>query len=305
MALVELKARFDERMNIHWAKALEEAGVHVVYGQPALKTHAKCVLVVRREGDGVRNYVHIGTGNYHSATARLYTDFGLFTTDEQIGADVADMFNYLTGFGRPLHYRKVLIAPNQLRDGILSQIERTIASHSPQTPGRIMMKMNALVDGRCIRALYEASRAGVQVDLNVRGICCLRPGVPGVSENIRVVSIVGRLLEHSRVYSFEREDQHTIYIGSADLMPRNLDHRVELATPIESPALRAELLDSLDRAFADNQSSWELDAQGVWTRRSPAPGERPRSLQLELAELHSRRTPEEEHPRAGEAAPVG
>jgi polyphosphate kinase len=303
VALVELKARFDERMNIHWAKALEEAGVHVVYGQPALKTHAKCVLVVRREGDGVRNYVHIGTGNYHSATARLYTDFGLFTTDEQIGADVADMFNYLTGFGRPLHYRKVLIAPSRLRDGILSQIEQTIASHSPQTPGRIMMKMNALVDGRCIRALYKASQAGVQVDLNVRGICCLRPGVPGVSENIRVVSIVGRLLEHSRVFCFERDGEHTIYIGSADLMPRNLDHRVELAAPIESPALRAELLDALDRAFADNQSSWELDAQGVWRSRSPGPGERPRSLQLELAELHSRRVAEE-RALPGEPAPV-
>ncbi len=304
VALVELKARFDERMNIHWAKALEEAGVHVVYGQPALKTHAKCVLVVRREGDGVRNYVHIGTGNYHSATARLYTDFGLFTTDEQIGADVADMFNYLTGFGRPLHYRKVLIAPNQLRDGILSQIEQTIAAHSPQTPGRIAMKMNALVDGRCIRALYEASQAGVQVDLNVRGICCLRPGLPGVSENIRVVSIVGRLLEHSRVYAFERDGEHTIYIGSADLMPRNLDHRVELATPIESPALRAELLDVLERAFADNQSSWELDGEGVWTRRSPDSDPthpRPRSLQLELAELHSRRDAVEERPASGAA----
>jgi polyphosphate kinase len=293
VALVELKARFDERMNIHWAKALEEAGVHVVYGQPALKTHAKCVLVVRREGDGVRNYVHIGTGNYHSATARLYTDFGLFTTDEQIGSDVADMFNYLTGFGRPLHYRKVLIAPNQLRDGILSQIEQTIASHSPQTPSRIMMKMNALVDGRCIRALYAASQAGVQVDLNVRGICCLRPGVPGVSENIRVVSIIGRLLEHSRVLCFERDGEHTIYIGSADLMPRNLDHRVELATPVESPPLRAELLDTLERAFADNQNAWELDSDGSWTRRKPAPGEPPRSLQLELAELHSRRAAEE------------
>ena len=293
VALVELKARFDERMNIHWAKAMEEAGVHVVYGQPALKTHAKCVLVVRREGDGARNYVHIGTGNYHSATARLYTDFGLFTTDEQIGADVADMFNYLTGYGRPLHYRKVLVAPNQLRDGILEQIELTIASHSPQSPGRIAMKMNALVDGRCIRALYEASQAGVQVDLNVRGICCLRPGIPGISENIRVVSIVGRLLEHSRVYAFERDGEHTIYIGSADLMPRNLDHRVELATPVESPPLRAELLDTLERAFADNQSSWELDAEGAWTRRAPAPGERPRSLQLELAELHSRRTADE------------
>ncbi len=214
VALVELKARFDERMNIHWAKALEEAGVHVVYGQPALKTHAKCVLVVRREGDGVRNYVHIGTGNYHSATARLYTDFGLFTTDEQIGADVADMFNYLTGFGRPLHYRKVLIAPNQLRDGILSQIEQTIALHSLQTPGRIMMKMNALVDGRCIRALYEASQAGVRVDLNVRGICCLRPGIPGVSENIRVVSIVGttaRALARIRVRARRRaHDLHRL-----------------------------------------------------------------------------------------------
>jgi polyphosphate kinase len=304
VALVELKARFDERMNIHWAKALEEAGVHVVYGQPALKTHAKCVLVVRREGDGVRNYVHIGTGNYHSATARLYTDFGLFTTDEQIGADVADMFNYLTGFGRPLHYRKVLIAPNQLRDGILAQIERTIASHSRETPGRIMMKMNALVDGRCIRALYEASQAGVQVDLNVRGICCLRPGIPGVSENIRVVSIVGRLLEHSRVYAFERDGEHTIYIGSADLMPRNLDHRVELATPIESPALRAELLDTLERAFADNQNSWELDAEGAWTRRKPGPDEPPRSLQLELAELHSARTAEE-RPAGGAGGPEG
>jgi polyphosphate kinase len=297
VALVELQARFDERMNIHWAKALEEAGVHVVYGQPSLKTHAKCVLVVRREGDGVRNYVHIGTGNYHSATARLYTDFGLFTTDEQIGADVADMFNYLTGYGRPLHYRKVLTAPNQLREGIIDQIDQTIAAHSPESPGRIAMKMNALVDGRCIRALYRASQAGVRVDLNVRGICCLRPGLEGVSENIRVVSIVGRLLEHSRVYAFEREGEFTIYISSADLMPRNLDHRVELAAPVESAELRAELLDTLERAFADNQSSWELDGEGGWHRRSPGPGEAPRNLQLELAELHAR--------RAGEDRPDG
>jgi polyphosphate kinase len=300
VALVELKARFDEGMNIHWAKAMEEAGVHVVYGQPSLKTHAKCVLVVRREGDGVRNYVHIGTGNYHSATARLYTDFGLFTTDEQIGADVADMFNYLTGYGRPTHYRKVLIAPNQLRDGILEQIDRTIAAHSEQAPARIEMKMNSLVDGRCIRALYRASQAGVQVDLNVRGICCLRPGVPGVSDNIRVVSIVGRLLEHSRVYAFERDGEHTIYISSADLMPRNLDHRVELAVPIASEDARAELLDTLDRAFADNQNSWELDDQGRWSRRAPGPGERPRSLQLELAERYAARAAE--HGRAREAA---
>jgi polyphosphate kinase len=300
VALVELQARFDERMNIHWAKTMEEAGVHVVYGQPSLKTHAKCVLVVRREGDGARNYVHIGTGNYHSATARLYTDFGLFTTDEQIGADVADMFNYLTGYGRPLHYRKVLTAPNQLREGIIDQIERTIAAHSSESPGRIAMKMNALVDGRCIRALYKASQAGVRVDLNVRGICCLRPRLPGVSENIRVVSIVGRLLEHSRVYAFERDGEHTIYISSADLMPRNLDHRVELAVPIESAELRTELLDTLDRAFADNQSSWELDCEGIWHRRGRPglkPGEQPRNLQLELAELHAR--------RAGEDRPDG
>src|SRR6202043_3260447 len=173
-------------------------------------------------------------GNYPPGTPRLYTVFGLFTTDEQIGADVADMFNYLTGYGRPTHYRKVLIAPNQLRDGILEQIDRTIAAHSPQAPARIEMKMNSLVDGRCIRALYRASQAGVQVDLNVRGICCLRPGVPGISENIRVVSIVGRLLEHARVYAFERDDERAVYIASADLMPRNLDHRVELAVPIAS-----------------------------------------------------------------------
>jgi polyphosphate kinase len=302
VALVELKARFDEGMNIHWAKALEEAGVHVVYGQPSLKTHAKCVLVVRREGDGVRNYVHIGTGNYHSATARLYTDFGLFTTDEQIGADVADMFNYLTGYGRPLHYRKVLMAPNQLRDGILEQIEQTIEAHSEDSPARITMKMNSLVDGRCIRALYRASQAGVPVDLNVRGICCLRPGVPGFSENIRVVSIVGRLLEHSRVFAFERGGRHTIYIASADLMPRNLDHRVELAAPIESEELRAELLDTLERAFADNQNSWELEQDGRWTRRSPGPGESPRSLQLELAELYAGRAGEQRPARGPETA---
>jgi polyphosphate kinase len=301
VALVELQARFDERTNIHWAKALEEAGVHVVYGQPALKTHAKCVLVVRREGDGVRNYVHIGTGNYNSATARLYTDLGLFTTDEEIGADVADMFNHLTGFGRPLRYRKVLVAPEHLRAGILAQIDRTIASHSPRSPARIQMKMNALVDGRCIEALYRASQAGVQVELNVRGICCLRPGVPGVSENIRVVSIVGRLLEHSRIYAFERGGENAVYIASADLMPRNLDHRVELAVPIESEELREELLDVLARAFADNQNSWELDSGGAWHRRAPGPGERPRSLQLELAELYTARAARAGAERTGPA----
>jgi polyphosphate kinase len=305
VALVELQARFDERMNIHWAKAMEEAGVHVVYGQPALKTHAKCVLVVRREGDGVRNYVHIGTGNYHSATARLYTDFGLFTVDEQIGADVADMFNYLTGYGRPLHYRRVLTAPNMLRDGIIERIERTVAAHSENEPARIAMKMNALVDGRCIRALYAASQAGVQIDLNVRGICCLRPGLPGISENIRVVSIVGRLLEHSRIYAFERGDEREVFIASADLMPRNLDHRVELAAPILEPELQDELLDTLARAFADNQSSWELDGDGNWHRRTPGPGDRPRNMQLEIAELHTARAASEGEVPAAAQVPAG
>jgi polyphosphate kinase len=289
VALVELTARFDERMNIHWAKALEEAGVHVVYGQPALKTHAKCVLVVRREGDGVRNYVHVGTGNYHSATARLYTDFGLFTVDEEIGVDVAEMFNNLTGYGRPLRYRKALVAPAHLREGLIAEIDATIAAHTPEAPGRIAMKMNALVDGPCIRALYRASMAGVKVDLNVRGICCLRPGLPGISENITVVSVVGRLLEHARIYSFERKDEHPVYIASADLMPRNLDHRVELAVPVASPELKDELMDTLERAFADNQSSWRLGSDDVWRRRSPGPGERERSMQVELMELHARR----------------
>jgi polyphosphate kinase len=300
VALVELTARFDERMNIHWAKALEEAGVHVVYGQPALKTHAKCVLVVRREGDGVRNYVHIGTGNYHSATARLYTDFGLFTIDEDIGRDVAEMFNNLTGYGRPLRYRRTLVAPAHLREGLIAEIDATIAAHTPESPGRIAMKMNALVDGHCIRALYRASMAGVKVDLNVRGICCLRPGVEGVSENITVVSVVGRFLEHSRIYSFERAGEHTVYIASADLMPRNLDHRVELAAPISSPELKRELMDTLQRAFADNQGSWQLHPDNVWRRRSPAPQGRRRDMQVELMELHARRTAEA-HPVEREA----
>jgi polyphosphate kinase len=296
VALVELTARFDERMNIHWAKALEEAGVHVVYGQPALKTHAKCVLVVRREGDGVRNYVHVGTGNYHSATARLYTDFGLFTIDEDIGSDVAEMFNNLTGYGRPLRYRKTLVAPAHLREGLIAEIDATIAAHTPESPGRIAMKMNALVDGHCIRALYRASMAGEKVDLNVRGICCLRPGIEGISENITVVSVVGRFLEHSRIYSFERDGGRTVYIASADLMPRNLDHRVELAAPVCAPELEQELVDTLERAFADNQSSWQLDPDNVWRRRSPAPGERKHNMQVELMELHTR--------RAAEARPV-
>ncbi|HEX6026821.1 MAG TPA: polyphosphate kinase 1 [Solirubrobacter sp.] len=286
VCLVEVKARFDERANIQWGRALEEAGVHVVYGLPSLKTHAKCILVIRREGDGVRHYLHVGTGNYNAKTARLYTDFGLLTCDEAIAADVADMFNFLTGFARPQGYRTVLVAPAHMRQGIIEEIERTIAAHEDGRPARIRMKMNSLVDKECIQALYRASQAGVPVDINVRGICCLKPGVPGVSENIRVVSIVGRFLEHSRIYSFERDGGATIYIGSADLMPRNLDTRVELLTPIRDEGLRADLMDTLDRCFADNTNAWELSEAGTWTRRSPN-GEEPRNVQRELMAAHA------------------
>ncbi len=285
VCLVELKARFDERANITWARALEEAGVHVVYGHPALKTHAKCILVVRREGDGVRHYVHIGTGNYHATTARLYTDVGLFTCDDEIGADVADMFNFLTGLARPTGHRKVLVAPTGMRDGIIEEIERTVAAHERGEAARIALKLNSLVDRRCIRALYRASQAGVRVDLNVRGICCLRPGVEGVSENIRVVSVLGRFLEHSRILTFTRGDEVRVLIGSADLMPRNLDTRVELIAPIEDPALREQLLDVVERSLADDTGAWELCGDGIWAKRTP--GDPPRSVQRELMQRHA------------------
>jgi polyphosphate kinase len=286
VCLVEVKARFDERVNIQWARAMEEAGVHVVYGLPALKTHAKCVLVVRREGDGVRHYLHVGTGNYHAKTARLYTDFGLLTCDEELGADVADMFNFLTGFARPRGYRQVLVAPLHLRDGIIAEIEKTIAAHEQGRPARIRMKMNSLVDRACIQALYRASQAGVPIEINVRGICCLRPGVPGVSETISVISIVGRFLEHSRIYGFERDGDWRVYIGSADLMPRNLDTRVELLAPVRDTALCSDLLDTLERCFADNVNAWDLHEDGGWTRRTPGDAE-PRSVQRELMTAHA------------------
>jgi len=291
VCMVELKARFDEEANIHWAKSLEESGVHVVYGIPGLKTHVKAIVVARREGDRVREYVHIGTGNYNPKTARLYTDVGLFTADEEIGADVAEMFNFLTGYGRPAEYRKVLVSPTTMRDRILEEIEATVDAHRDGEEARIALKMNSLVDAACIKALYEAAQVGVRVDLNVRGICCLRPGVPGVSENIRVVSIVGRFLEHSRVYAFQRGEETRVLTGSADLMPRNLDSRVELVVPVEDETLKAELLDVLERCFADNSNAWELDADGVWTKLAPANGQR-RSVQEELRERHAARAAE-------------
>jgi polyphosphate kinase len=278
VCLVELKARFDERRNIGWARELEESGAHVVHGLPGLKTHAKAVLVVRREGSGVRHYVHLGTGNYHAKTARLYEDFGLFTCDPGIAADVAELFNTLTGAARTPEYRHVVVAPDHMRRWFLDQVERTILAKRDGADARIVLKMNALVDARCIRALYEASQEGVRVDLSVRGICCLRPGVPGVSENITVVSVVGRFLEHARIYGFHRGYERAYWIGSPDLMPRNLDTRVELLSPVTDPALRAELEDTLERDLADDTFGWELGPDDDWTRRTG----RTRSVHSEL-----------------------
>ncbi len=267
VCLVELKARFDERLNIHWSRALEEVGAHVVHGIPGLKTHAKAILIVRRERDGVRHYVMIGTGNFHAKNARLYEDFGLFTTDREIGEEVASLFNTLTGYGHPEPQRTTLVAPTWMREPLLAEIEKTVAAHQAGEPSRIVMKMNSLVDQQVIEALYAASRAGVPIDLNVRGICCLIPGLPGISETINVVSVVGRFLEHSRIYSFRRGDEHVYYIGSADMMPRNLDTRVELLVPIEQPELQAELDDTLERCLEDDCNAWTLNSDGSWTRR--------------------------------------
>jgi polyphosphate kinase len=281
VALVELKARFDEQANIVWARALEKAGVHVVYGLVGLKTHSKTALVVRREGGGIRRYAHIGTGNYNPKTARLYTDIGLFTCDEEIGADLTDLFNYLTGYARHDAYRRLMVAPVALRDRIADLIQREIDLHSPERPGLIRIKCNSLVDPALIRALYRASQAGVQVDLIVRGICGLRPGVPGVSDRIRVVSIVGRLLEHSRVLQFGPDE---VWIGSADIMPRNLDRRVEAMVPVRDPELADELRWLLDLMMADNVQGWVLAADGSWARRFPRDGEQPIHAQGALME---------------------
>ena len=280
VCLVELKARFDERRNIGWARALEEAGAHVVHGLPGLKTHAKALLVVRREGARARHYVHIGTGNYHAKTARLYEDFGLFTCDRELGADVAELFNSLTGAARSPEYRKSVIAPDHMRDWFLDEVQKTIDAKQRGEDARIVLKMNALVDARCIRALYEASQAGVRVDLNVRGICCLRPGLEGVSENITVVSVVGRFLEHSRIFGFHRGDERRYWLGSPDIMPRNLDTRVELLAPVDSDPLLAQLEDTLERCLADDTFGWELGPDGDWTRRSGGT----RSVHRELME---------------------
>ena len=289
VVLVELKARFDEASNIGWARVLERAGCHVAYGLVGLKTHSKTALVVRREQGGIRRYVHIGTGNYNAKTARLYSDLGLLSCDEDVGADLTDLFNSLTGYARGGRYRKILVAPAHVREQVLAMIARTTDRHSPRRPGRIVMQMNSLVDAACIRALYAASQAGVQVDLIVRGICRLRPGVPGVSDNIRVRSIVGRFLEHARIWLFANGRRREYYIGSADLMPRNLDLRVEVVTPVTDPDLTGRLQEVLDVMLADNVQAWELHADGGWQHCQPAEGEQRLATQRALRDRALRR----------------
>jgi len=270
--LVELKARFDEENNIYWARRLERVGVHVVYGLVGLKTHSKIVLVVRREKDRMRRYVHIGTGNYNPKTARLYTDLGLFSCREELGADLTDVFNFLTGYSRQKSYREIMVAPVNMRDRFLELIKREIENVQNGFSGRIVGKMNALVDPQIIATLYEASRAGVQIDLIIRGICCLRPGIANLSENIRIISIIGRFLEHSRIFYFYNNSQEEIYIGSADWMSRNLDRRVEVITPIKDPDIAKDLQEILGIMLADNRHAWELQSDGTYIQRHPVDG---------------------------------
>ncbi|MFN8380750.1 MAG: polyphosphate kinase 1 [Anaerolineales bacterium] len=281
--LVELKARFDEESNIGWARALEQVGVHVVYGLVGLKTHCKITMVVRKEGEGIRRYLHLATGNYNAVTSRVYEDVGIFTCDEDMGADATDLFNYLTGYSTKQDYKKLLIAPVNLRQKLEALIMREIEHANAGKKARIIFKMNSIVDDRMIQLLYQASQAGVTVDLLVRGICCLRPGIKGVSENIRVISVVGRYLEHSRIYYFQNNGDDEIYLGSADLMPRNLNHRVEVVFPLENPTHVRHMRDKiLERYLKDNTRARILETNGTYRRIKPADGEKPFDIQNHL-----------------------
>jgi polyphosphate kinase len=271
--LVEIKARFDEANNIEWVKVLEDAGVHVSYGFAGLKTHTKVLLVLRRDPDGLRSYFHIGTGNYHTGTAKLYTDLGLFSCDHELGSDLTHLFNYLTGHSRFAEYRRLLVAPINMRERFLERIAREIDLHRPETPGRIIAKMNQLEDRQIIEELQRASQAGVQIDLIIRGFCCLRPGVPELSDNIRVMSAVGRFLEHSRIFYFRNGGDEEIYLGSGDWMYRNLDRRIESATPVTDPALKHELREILDAHLRDQRQTWDLNPDGSYTQRQPPDAE--------------------------------
>ena len=300
VCLVELKARFDERRNIEWSRELEQAGVHVVHGFPDMKIHAKMTLVVRREAGGLRRYVHLGTGNYHASTARLYEDVGIFTADEEIAADVADVFNYVTGFGRPQKFRKLLVAPFEMRKRFVQEIRRTAEAARKGEKARIRLKLNNLVDPTVIDELYAAGAAGARIDICARSICMLRPGVEGLSETIRVRSILGRFLEHSRIYSFEAGEHSTVLIGSADLMPRNLDRRVEVLVPIENVRARQELQAILDSVFADDVHAWALADDGSWSPVTPKKPDKMvdhQSAMMRRAELRSRRQPPPRAPK--------
>jgi polyphosphate kinase len=265
--LLELKARFDEESNIEWARAMEREGVHVIYGLVGLKVHSKIALVVRKEGDVMRRYVHLGTGNYNPQTGRIYTDLSLFTCDEQIGADATDLFNFLTGYSAKKGLRKLLMAPVSLRQGLESLIEREIELTRKRKKGHLIFKMNGLEDPEIIKLLYRASQAGVRVDLLVRGLCCLRPGIPGVSENITVKSVIGRFLEHARIYFFRNGGREEVYVGSADLMPRNLNRRVEVVFPVKDPRLVSRLRgEILEVYLADTVNTHEMQADGSYRR---------------------------------------
>ena len=293
-AMVELKARFDEENNIVWAQELERAGVHVVYGLAGLKTHAKALLVVRRERDEdggtvIRRYMHLGTGNYNAGTAVVYTDMGLLTCDPDLGADVSELFNLLTGFSKQRTWRKLWVAPETLRPALLAAIERETEHAGAGRPARIVAKMNALVDPQVIQALYRASQAGVEIDLIVRGVCCLRPGVPGVSKRIRVRSIVGRFLEHARVFYFEDGGAGRLYLGSADWMQRNLNARVESLFPIEDARVRREVMKVLDLGLRDNVKARELQAPGADGRARRRSGQRKLDSQTRLLERSRRK----------------
>ena len=265
---MEIKARFDEQANISWARKLEEAGVHVVYGIVGLKTHCKLSLVVRREADGLRRYCHLGTGNYHPSTARFYEDLGLLTCDAQIGEDVSRLFNQLSGYAPKTTFKSLLVAPRSLRSGLIDRINREIAHQRAGLAAKIQIKCNSMVDEAIIDSLYRASQAGVRVDVVVRGICALRPGVPGLSENITVRSVLGRFLEHSRVFTFANGGKPVVYIGSADMMHRNLDRRVEALVRIKDPVHVEYLLTLFDLYLSERTSTWHLDGDGVWTRHA-------------------------------------
>jgi polyphosphate kinase len=287
---IEIKARFDEENNIVWARALERVGVHVFFGAAGVKTHAKATLVVRREKDKLVRYVHLSTGNYNAGTAKIYTDTGFFTANPEFGEDASELFNSLSGFSKKAQYRKLAVAPGSLVDTVLAKIDGQTALAREGRPARIFAKLNSLVDANVIRALYRASRAGVPIDLNVRGICCLRPGVPGVSDNIRVFSIVGRFLEHDRVFIVGPPGEEEFFLSSADWMPRNFYRRVEVMFPIEDPKLRDRIRkDIVEPVFSDNCRARDLDSEGVYHRRSPLPDEPERDAQLSLLERSRRR----------------